>query len=78
MLGSRSPPPRASRLAALAGRATVGWYGPSGTRDSGSNAAILLWSNVPSSTGVGEMVFWTVMACCRSVRYWVPALSSGG
>ena len=71
--GSRSPPPSAVRLAWLAGWAAVGWYGPSGTWDSGSKAAILPGLKVPASTGSGSSVTLVVLsgtrACCRSVRY---------
>ena len=80
--GSRSPPPSAFRLAWLAGSAAAGWYGPSGTWDSGSKTAILPGLKVPSSTGNGScdtlVVLSGTSACRRSVRYWILALSIGG
>ena len=80
--GSRSPPPSAFRLAWLAGSATVGWYGPSGTWDSGSKTAILPWLKVPASTGNGSsrtlVLTSGTSTRCRSVRYWLSALSIGG
>ena len=77
-LGSRSEPPSAFWLAASAGAAVVGWYGPSGTRDSGSKAWIFAWLKVPVRIRVGTTLRPRAIACWRSVRYWRSALSIGG
>src|SRR5215471_19390765 len=78
-LGSRSCPPSALWLAALAGAATVGWYGPSGTSDSGSNALTLAGSNSPTAAGSGTAGtgLWFVFSCSRMARYGVAASSMG-
>ena len=77
-LGSRSEPPSAFWLAALAGAAGRRLIRPSGTRDSGSKAAILLSLKVPASTGNTVSTTSATRVCCRSVRYWLSALSIGG
>src|SRR5215469_3989625 len=72
-------PPSALWLAALAGAATVGWYGPSGTSDSGSNALTLPGSNSPTAAGSGTAGtgLWLVFSCSRMARYAVAASSMG-
>ena len=67
-LGSRSEPPSARWLAASAGAAAVGWYGPSGTWDSGSKAWTFAWLKVPVRVRVGTTLRLRVIACWRSVR----------
>ena len=65
---------------AQAGATAVGWNGPSGTRDNGSNTWTLAGSNTPTSRISGgppldcDPACW----CPPRDRYWVSVSSMGG